>query len=58
MVNNFFMASGLLMAQKPFFKKLLILMGFFLQTLVMMFLWLPSFKSAIYIGWLLMRWNP
>jgi hypothetical protein len=30
MDNNFFMANGLLMAQKPFFKKLLTLMGFFL----------------------------
>jgi len=52
--NNFFMASGLLMVQKLFFKRLLTLIAFFLWTPVMMFLWHLSFKSVTCIGWLLM----
>ena len=52
--NNFFMASGLPMAQRHFFKRLLTLIAFFLWTPVMMFLWNLSFKRVTYIGWLLL----
>jgi hypothetical protein len=48
--NNFFMASGLLMAPKLFFKRLLTLIAFFLWIPVMMFLWHLSSKSVTCIG--------